>query len=385
LTGLVGPGDAGAPLSKPSWLAVFAVTVTVAGAAVGAAPRVPAAPAPVPVLGPTLFAGWQTANVSDPVVVRDPSAGGFRMYYSGSATEQVSDAAWDLWATGLVTSRDGRHWAYPDDYEPVLPAARFLEGEVVDPARRSAVFDSMEARVGSVVRAGARSWMYYTGWNGDDRPAGRGRAEKVHFRIGAAVSADGRRWSKRAGGAEAGAVLGLGASGAPDALSIGSPTVVRERLRFRMWYETGDGSTWRVAHATSPDGLAWTATGVVLEPGAGGSLDELGARHPVVLAVTSGYELWYQGRSRSSPAFHVLRARSVDGRVWRKVAGEVALRAGAALEGDEEIRVGSVLARPDGGREVFFAKETTSTRAAAFGTVSRRTTAIYAEMVAAAE
>jgi hypothetical protein len=304
------------------------------------------------------------------------------MFYSGSATEQVNDAAWDVWATGLATSADGRRWAYADGYEPVLPAHPFLEGEVVDAALRAQAFDAMEARVGSVVHAGAAWWMWYTGWNGDDRAVAGGGQEKVHFRIGAAVSTDGVAWTKRAGAAGAGAVLGLAAAGGTDAVSVGAPAVVREGTGFRMWHETGDGTTWWIAEASSPDGLVWTKTGVTLEPGPAGSLDELGTRHPVVVAAASGLELWYQGRSRASPAFHVLVARSTDGRTWRKLPGEIALHPDPPPAGDEDLRVGSVLRRPDGRRDVFFSKETRTARAAPLGTVESRTTAIYAEVVA---
>jgi hypothetical protein len=225
--------------------------------------------------------------------------------------------------------------------------------------------------------------MWYTGWNGDDRVLAPGHSEKVHFRIGAAVSADGARWSKRAGPAEAGAVLGLGAQGAPDSLSAGSPAVAKDGTGFRMWYEAYDGVTWRIAAATSADGLAWTRAGVAIEPGAAGALDEKGARHPVLVPAAGGLELWYQGRSSGGPAFHVLRARSADGLAWRKVEGEVALHPDPPTEGDEEIRVGSVLARPDGGRDVYFAKETIASRTVAFGAVSSATTAIYVETVPA--
>jgi hypothetical protein len=300
----------------------------------------------VRVLAPTLFAGWQTRNVSDPVVVRDAVGGGLRMYYSGSATEQASDAAWDLWATGAALSPDGRRWTWlRGGYEPVLRGHRFLEGDVVADARTA--FDALEARVGAVIREGARWRMWYTGWNGDDRAVGAGRFEKVHFRIGAAVSDDG-----------------------PG---------------YRMWYEAYDGTAWRVAQAESADGVRWTKAGVAIEPGPAGALDERGARHPVVIALRSGYELWYQGRSAASPEFHVLRARSADGRAWLKIESEITLHPDPPAKGDEDVRVGSVLRRADGGREVYFAKETAVPRAAAFGAVETRTTAIWAEVVGVRE
>jgi hypothetical protein len=350
-------------------------------AVVSAAAVLHAASAADKVLGPTLFAGWQTRNVTGPVVVREAGGAGWRMYYSGSATEQASDAAWDLWATGLATSRDGRRWAYADGYEPVLSGRRFLEGEVVEAGPRAASFDALEARVGSVLHVGPRWWMWYTGWDGEGRATGPGLVEKVHFRIGAAVSADGRRWTKQPGAAGAGSVLGLAGEPGESVLAVGSPAVIADGASFRMWHETYGGATWRIAHATSSDGVHWTTTGVVLEPGPAGAPDELGARHPVVLTLTSGYELWYQGRSRSRPAFHVMRARSADGRTWRKVEGEVTLHPDPPVGGDEEIQVGTVIARPAGGREVFFSKETAVPRAAAFGVVTSRTTSIYAESV----
>ena len=364
--------------------ALLGRSLALVGAVTAAAALHAAAPAADKVLGPTLFAGWQTRNVAGPVVVREAAAG-WRMYYSGSATEQASDAAWDVWATGLATSRDGRRWSYADGYEPVLSGRRFLEGEVVDPAPRTASFDAQEARVGSVLRVGPRWWMWYTGWDGERRAAGPGRVEKVHFRIGAAVSSDGRRWTKQPGPDGADSVLGLAAAPGESVLAVGSPAVVGDGASFRMWHETYDGATWRIAHATSPDGVHWTRTGVVLEPGPAGALDELGARHPVVVSLPSGYELWYQGRSRSQPAFHVMRARSADGRTWRKVESEVTLHPDPPVGGDEEIQVGSVIARPAGGREVFFSKETAVPRTAAFGIVTSRTTSIYSEIVRVSE
>ncbi len=331
-------------------------------------------------LAPTLFAGWQARHVADPVVVRDAATGRWRMYYSAAATDEVSPAAWDLWVTGLVTSPDGSRWSYPDAYEPVLTGRPFAEGEVVD-ERATSAFDALEARAGAVLRRGGLWWMWYTGWNGASRSLGPGLAEKARFRIGAATSPDGVRWTKRPGHADHGAVLAEGPDGAPDALGVASPSVLAGADGLTMWYAADDGGTSRIARATSTDGIAWTRSGVVLEPGGPGALDELGVRHPVVVRTRQGYELWYQGRSRTSPAFHVLRALSADGVRWTRVPGAVALEGDVAPAGDEEIRVGTVIARPDGRRDVFFSKETTETRRTPGGPMSRRSTAIYRQTV----
>jgi hypothetical protein len=350
---------------------------------VAAAPAPPAGapPSARKVLAPTNFPGWQTHNVTFPLVVRDPARGVWRMYYTGSATDQVGDGAWDLWSTGVVTSRDLVRWTYPEDYEPVLIGRRFLEGDLVDLSGRDQPFDAVLAAATSVLRDGTGWHAWYTAWNGDERSLGGGRVEQVHSRIGHATSTDGLRWTKRPGAAELGAALGLGAPGSIDAVSAAHPSVVKVGTTYHLWYEAYDGHTWRIAHAHSADGLAWTKDGALLEPGAEGALDARGARQPVVRQTAAGYELWYQGRSSSRPAFHVLRAHSADGLTWTKDAHEVALHPDPPLKDDETIHVGSLLPRPDGSLLVFFAKETSATRAATWGTLEDRTTSIYSETV----
>jgi len=325
------------------------------------------------VLAPTGFPGWQTHNVCFPFVLRDPATARWRMYYTGSATDQRSDSAWDTWVTGVATSRDLVLWKYPDDYEPVIVGRRFLEGDLVTHGGAAPTFDAIVASAAWVIRDGAGWRAWYTGWNGD--------VEQVHFRIGHATSPDGLRWTRRPGAAEQGATLGLGAPGEIDALAVAHPSVVKVGATYRLWYEAYDGTTWRIARAHSADGLGWTKDGTVLSPGGVDALDGLGARDPVVRKTRDGFELWYQGRSRSTPAFHVLRATSVDGAVWTKDAREVVLHHDPPLAGDERVHVGSVLAQPDGSLLVFFARETASPRAASWGTVIDRSTAIYSETV----
>jgi hypothetical protein len=348
-------------------------------------PVVAAAPGPGAlarkVLAPTGFPGWQTHNVCFPFVVRDPVSGLWRMYYAGSATDQVAPSAWDLWATGVVTSTDLVRWRYPDDYEPVLAGHRFLEGDLVAYGGADRAFDGIAATGAWVLRDGRQWRAWYTGWNGDERSLGGGRVEPVRFRIGYARSHDGLRWTKQPGPAEQGAMLGLGKAGDLDMLAAAHPTVLKVGATYHLWYEAYDGTTWRIAQARSADGRAWTKLGAALEPGAGDSLDALGARHPVARKTATGFELWYQGRSRAEPAFHVLRARSVDGAAWTKVSGEVALHPEPPLSADERLHVGNSLPQPDGTLLVFFAKETAVRRRVTWGTAVARTTAIYAEKV----
>src|SRR4029079_16380264 len=174
--------------------------LALAGTWLGAAtPVTRAAPLPLArkVLAPTNFPGWQTRNVTAPVVVRDPARGVWRMYYTGSATDQVGDAAWDLWRTGVVTSNDLARWSYPDDYAPVLAGPRLHEGDLLSLSGREPAFDAVLVAATSVWRDGATWRAWYTAWGGDERAVGPGRVEAAHFRIGEAASADGLPWKKR--------------------------------------------------------------------------------------------------------------------------------------------------------------------------------------------
>jgi hypothetical protein len=148
-----------------------------------------------------------------------------------------------------------------------------------------------------------------------------------------------------------------------------------------MWYEAFDGRQWRIAAGRSSDGRTWTREGVALEPGGAGAPDELGARDPVVVKRGGRWELWYQGRSRAAPLFHVLRARSDDGLRWTKLPGEVALHHDPPLRAEEAVHVDSVLVRPDGSCHVFFARQKTLSRRAAWGEARTRSFHVYSEVV----
>lgn len=342
---------------------------------------VPPRGAAVEVLAPRFSPGWQAENVLYPFVILDPKAGRYTMYYSGTSTAQMNESVWDRWMTGWVASKNLRDWTPPEDYRPVLWARRFLEGDVVDPAVLAETFDSVFAVRPWVIAEDRGFRMWYTGWNGESEPIEPGIDRQVRFRIGHAISPDGRRWMKGPGAAGAGAVLGPGAPDSPDAKGAAHPAVLKEDGAYRIWYGGYDGTVWRICHATSADGLSWTKRGVVLDAGYRGANDELGASHPVVFKRKGRYELWYQGRSRSNPQFQILRATSSDGLSWTKTPGAVALHPSPPVRDDEEIHVGSVLVLPGEACLVFFAKQKTRWIPAAFGSVRKRSFHIYMETV----
>jgi hypothetical protein len=331
------------------------------------------------ILSPRSWTGSEAGNVCHPFVILDKRLGKYRMYYSVAGATQTNESVWDRWAIGIATSADTAHWAFPEDHQPILFGRRFREGEVLESSDLRRTFDSVFALNPSVV-GGATYEMWYAGWSGDTEPIGGGRVRHINYRIGHAVSADGLAWTKQPGPAGGGAVIGLGGAGAPDSRGAADPFVIKEGGVYRMWYAGYDGEVWRICTASSLDGQLWTKQGIALGPG-GDALDELGLRSPVVIRRNGGYELWYQGRSRSVPAFHVRRATGPDGNSWKKLPAELALHPDRPVEGEEEIHVGSLRLRPNGTVQVFFAKQTTAWREAAFGRVPRKSFSIYSETV----
>jgi hypothetical protein len=342
----------------------LALACACAAASVAAAPP-PAtspgpgrSPRPDQVLAPKRFPGWQAWNVAFPAVLRDPRSGEYRMYYSGTSTSRMNESIWDDWVIGLVTSTDGLTWRPTDDYEPALLARRSLEGDVLDADDLAATFDSVAVFGASVVVGDDGTYrMWFTGWNGESEHLGEGRDRMIHQRIGHATSPDGRRWTKQRGTAGGGAVLGLGAAGAPDALGAAHPCVLPTAAGYRMWYDGFDGKVFRILSARSPDGLVWTKEGTALEPGQAGGLDALGARRPVVVRRGDRHELWYEGLANDAARHHVLRAASTDLESWAKLAGEIDLWGGRMA--DVEVVVGTVLVNADGSCRVYFASRRT--------------------------
>ena len=333
------------------------------------------------IVSPRFFPGWQANNVAFPSVLFDSATGRYRMFYAGSPTGRINASTWDQWVTLTATSRDGLAWTVPDDYAPILFAHRFREGEVADPGELAARFDSVSAFGGSALRERSGYRLWYTGWSGAQEPVSAGVVREVGFAIGLATSPDGVSWTKRPGTAGASAVLAPGAAGEPDAGGAGQPSVLGAGDAVRMWYECFDGTRWRICSAASTDGTTWTKEGIALDVGAEGAPDALGLRNPVVVRRGGSYELWYQGQGIASPHYRVLLARSADGRTWTKLAAEVALHPGEPVAGDERIHVDSVIVLPGGAARVFFAKEVTTPRETAYGAIASRSYHIYTEIV----
>ena len=345
----------------------------------------------VRILSPRFFPGWQAQNVSYPFVLYDDrSPGHYKMYYAGSSSTQVNESLWDQWVTGVVTSPDGVNWTHPENYEQILFARKFMEGDVVNPDDQAKIFDSVYAIDAFVLKEGSIYKCWYTGWNGEIQHEGGGLSNKINFRIGHATSSDGLNWTKANGSAGAGSVLGLGAKGETDEFGVDDPYIIKEQGTFRMWYVGYDGKSRRIHYAISDDGISWTKKGVVMNQGSPGQPDELGRQSPVIIKRSGQYELWYQGKSASSPIYHVMRAVSTDGKNWKK-ASEVVLHPVApepswpwssiSLSGNEKIIIGNIIVQPDNSCQVFYARQFTAGRKSTYSQLSAPLSYLYTERI----
>ena len=343
------------------------------------------------ILSPHFFPGWQAQHVTHPFVVYDGSGEErYRMFYSGSSSTQVNESLWDQWVTGFVTSPDGVHWKYPDNYEQVLFARKLMEGDVVNPEDQAKIFDAVYAKDAFVLKDGNLYKCWYTGWAGDIRHRGGGLSDKVNFRIGYATSSDGVTWEKFKGPAGAGAVLGPGPEHESDGLGVEDPYIIKEHGIYRMWYAGYDGKTRRIHSAISNDGVSWTRQGVALSPGGKRSQDEAGVTNPVVIQRSGKYELWYQGESVVRPNFHLMRAVSADGNQWKK-SGEIVLHpetpepsgpwSEIALSGDEQVIPGSILVQPDNSCVLFYAMQFTGSRKGTYELLRAPLSYLYTERI----
>ena len=344
----------------------------------------------VRILSPRFFPGWQAQNVGSPFVFYDSTARHYKMYYAGSSSTQVNESLWDQWVTGVVTSSNALDWKYPDTYEPVLFAKKFMEGDVIDLRADANRFDAIFAVDAFVFKDGAVYKCWYSGWNGEFIHTGNGIAKKINQRIGYATSNDGYKWTKINGDAGAGSVLGTGKAGEADAYGAADPYIVKEDGMYRMWYTGFDGQTRRILYATSPDGINWDKKGVVLQTDGRDQDEKRGANSPVVIKRKGQYELWYQGQHASQPESRIVRAISKDGISWRQ-DGEVKLHPALPEPswpwtsfrsgGNEKIVIGNIIVHPDQSCQLFYAPQFTGQRNATYGVITAAISFIYTERI----
>jgi hypothetical protein len=225
-----------------------------------------------------------------PFVLADGAV--FRMWFNGSALPFNCPAGTlaNARRIGYAESSDGVHWTkYYDGAGP---------GGSVLPLGAPGEFDAQQVGYVWVIRDGAGYRMYYS-------------ANDVlnYWRVGLAVSTDGRTWTKVRGKGATGAVLDLGPEGSLDVACAYQPSVVKESAHlYRMWYRgcsapgaAGGPSRGTIGYAESNDGITWVKIpqpgpgGAALAQGEAGAFDSAGLTTPSVFTWGDSWYLYYAG------------------------------------------------------------------------------------------
>ena len=223
---------------------------------------------------------------ADPSVLR--SGAGYEMWFTNADSRHRTGIARAQSSDGLTWTV----WRAPGQRDPTM--------DLVLTAPPNA-WDSPGLETAHVLVGPDRLYrMYYTG---NRTPEG-----SVTYAIGMATSPDGVTWTRRAAPVlEAVADWERPICSAPNACRQGGvlePSVLYDATAglYRMWYvglgePAGSFRTYRIGHATSPDGIAWTRLPTpVFELGAPGAWDEMWTSHVNVVAdPDGGYHMFYFG------------------------------------------------------------------------------------------
>lgn len=170
-------------------------------------------------------------------------------------------------------------------------------------------FDESGCTMSSLVVAGGRWYLYYTGWT-------LGRTVPFYMAIGLALSDDGGRTFRKH------SLAPLLDRHDVDPFLCASPWVIKEAARWRMWYISGVRWTpgplgprhfYLVKYAESDDGLLWKRDGKVSIDFA--SEDEHAIGRPCVVREAGLYRMWYCYRGA---AYRIGYAESPDGLDWKR-------------------------------------------------------------------
>ena len=230
--------------------------------------------------------GWESKDVLNPSVIE--YRGRLYNYYSG----------WDgqVWRTGLAVSSDGSSWEKNGDFLLDL--------------RENDWDNTYIAANGSAICAEDQVFYYY---QSVDRSDGK-------TKIGLAISPDGYDFSERMPYP----VLEPGQKTEWDSRAVADPCVISFGGKYYMYYLGEDRlGVQRLGAAVSDDGRYWTKyqNNPILELGAYGSFDENGLGEPGVIYKAPYFYMIYTGRNRDEYR-NLGMAVSLDGVNWKKLHTE---------------------------------------------------------------
>lgn len=241
--------------------------------------------------------------VGDPSIVRD--ADGYRLWLTSSSREpDCPGAYWECLTQGIAHARSADGLVWDDRFiTPENPQAAYTR-LVLSP--REVAWAPLGLETASVLKRPDGTWlMYFTGHQAPPE----GSPVPLRDAIGVAESRDGVNWTARPQpvleAVEAWERICLDAVCTSYAGGVLEPSVLwnPDARRYEMWYaaygEPADSfATFRIGHAVSDDGIAWTRRpGPVLVPGAPGRWDEAVVSHVNVLRAGARYHLFYHASS----------------------------------------------------------------------------------------
>jgi predicted GH43/DUF377 family glycosyl hydrolase len=198
---------------------------------------------------------YDNSSFFAPMVIRDGDH--YKMWYTAVNQSYV-------WSIALATSPDGYDWTKHPGNPVLIPGTEWYDRERVSGP--------------SILLEDGMFKMWFTCQN---RP-------QIGYGIGYATSIDGIDWVKHPD-----PVL-LAEGDGPDNGSVRSPSVVKGKDGYEMWYRgIGKGGHWTVCYATSKDGINWEryAENPVLTGKPGGWDNRIW--FPRVLLEEDRYSMWY--------------------------------------------------------------------------------------------
>jgi predicted GH43/DUF377 family glycosyl hydrolase len=296
------------------WLTLYGAHEGVRDARRGAEPSLFVRSAANPVYRSSASA-WNFAGIGDPSVFHDSNQKVYKMWLSSGGVVRPKTEV--VVRIQYLTSKDGINWReFPTN--PVL-----MEGG-------DGEWDRGGVETPFVLKEGGSYWIWYGGYD-------KRRQPPMGMSIGLATSPDGVSWTK----SPANPVLSPGPPGSWDDGWVESPTVVKTKEGFYMWYSGVNRSQeYRIGLATSEDGIHWVKhrSNPVLSPDPAHPWESGVVYAPSVLREGNQFRMWYVGLNASTfmNAIRLGMATSPDGIVWTRSTHNPVLGLGARGAWDEK-------------------------------------------------
>lgn len=255
-------------------------------------------------------AGFYLKNHRNPVFVKSGSSGAFDENGVSAPWVLVKDGTYHMFYAGTntagkkrighATSSDGLSWTRQNNGQYVLGCSNTnCDGTGSWPAsgldQPSVLWDA----------AAGKYKMWFTGWTIP-------QFGSQTWAIGYATSTDGNSWTTP--------VQVFNVSSDPSAFDdtrVDGPNIALANGTFHLFYLGYDGATWKVGHATSPEGLTWTRQNggnPILSVGSSAKFDDYALGEATAIWDGGRFLVAYQGNAGSGATEYAVGvAETADG------------------------------------------------------------------------